>query len=123
MPPPNKRITFEPSLIFVETPSSLPILDSASDQVQPPDMIAGVAGPTAKNESSSNLNDVTTQPTIIIYPTVPPELELDTVFENGQSQEEESSENPTSSQPPSDEQPEAVIEDIANPVSKNHEKK
>ena len=28
----NKRITFEPSLIFVETPSSLPILDSASDQ-------------------------------------------------------------------------------------------
>ena len=32
MPPPNKRVTFEPSLIFVETPSSLPILDSPSDQ-------------------------------------------------------------------------------------------
>ena len=28
----------------------------------------------------------------------------------------------TSSQPPSDEQPEAVIEDAANPVSKNSEK-
>ena len=32
MPPPDKRVTFEPSLIFVETPSSLPILDSPSDQ-------------------------------------------------------------------------------------------
>jgi len=208
MPPPNKRVTFEPSLIFVETPSSLPILDSPSDQDI--EMITGVTEPSAKNESNSNLNGVTLQPTIIIYPTVPPEtviipilcsiiifpivaasaicllryynqrarakdrfragfqqgasamfamggrigatgnvgnttkpedrppgvglldtgpqfqympeLELDTVFEAGQSQDDVSSDNPTSSQPPSDEQPEAVIEDAANPVSKNSEK-
>ena len=42
-----------------------------SDVVQPrpPDMITGVTGGSAKNESSSSLDDVTTQPTIIIYPT------------------------------------------------------
>jgi len=206
MPPPNKRVTFEPSLIFVETPSSLPILDSPSDQVQPPDieMITGVTEPSAKNESNSNLNGVTLQPTIIIYPTVPPEtviipilcsiivfpivaasaicllryynqrarakdrfragfqqgasamfamggrigatanvgnttkpdlpqptglldtgpqfqcmpeLELDTVFEGGQSEEDLSSENPTSSQPPtSDHEPENIV---VEPTQKN----
>ena len=42
-----------------------------SDVVQPrpPDMITGVTAGSAKNESSSSLDDVTTQPTIIIYPT------------------------------------------------------
>ena len=38
-------------------------------QPRPPDMITGVTGGSAKNESSSSLDDVTTQPTIIIYPT------------------------------------------------------
>jgi len=74
MPPPRK-VTPDPSPTLMETPSSLPILDSSQDVVQPrpPDMITGVTGGSAKNESSSSLDDVTTQPTIIIYPTVPPE--------------------------------------------------
>ena len=38
-------------------------------QPRPPDMITGATGASAKNESSSSLDDVTTQPTIIIYPT------------------------------------------------------
>ena len=65
MPP--QKVTSNPTLMLIETPSSLPILDSSSDQ-ENPDMITGV-GP-AKNESSSaGLEDVTTQPVIVIYPT------------------------------------------------------
>ena len=46
-----------------------------------------------------------------------PELELDTVFEGGQSEEDLSSENPTSSQPPtSDHEPEDIV---VEPAQKN----